>query len=352
MAYERPNLSQLIATAETDINGRLPGADSRLRRSVLWVLARVIGGGLFGVYGYLDWIIKQLFVTTASELFLLIHAAIWGLTQKTATQSKGSVIVTGTVGETVDAGAQLQRSDGTVFVVDIDTTLTAISQDITVTSEIYGAKTITATGSELSFISPISGINSAVIVAAGGLVGGADKEDVEALRARILARIRRPALTGKSGDYEQWALEVSGVTRAWEYPQWMGAGSVGLTFVFDGREDIIPTDDDLGVMVSYIDARRPITATIYVFPAIRDVISPTISITPFTDAVKAAAIKELRDLFARESEPGGTILRTHMDEAISVADGETDHELISPVDNVIAAPAHLPVLGDITWVAP
>ena len=54
MSFERPTLSQLIARIEDDITARLPGADSRLRRNALNVLARTYAGAIHGSYGLLD----------------------------------------------------------------------------------------------------------------------------------------------------------------------------------------------------------------------------------------------------------------------------------------------------------
>jgi uncharacterized phage protein gp47/JayE len=66
-------------------------------------------------------------------------------------------------------------------------------------------------------------------------------------------------------------------------------------------------------------------------------------------AVREQVAAELSDLLRREAEPGGTILISHIREAISTAVGEVDHVVVSPVANVAHAPHEMPVTGEITW---
>ena len=57
----------------------------------------------------------------------------------------------------------------------------------------------------------------------------------------------------------------------------------------------------------------------------------------------------VHDLLRRESEPGGTILVSHIREAISIAAGEMDHELQLPSGNVVFGTGKIAVPGIITW---
>jgi uncharacterized phage protein gp47/JayE len=72
-------------------------------------------------------------------------------------------------------------------------------------------------------------------------------------------------------------------------------------------------------------------------------------LTPDTAAVRAAIEAEIIDLLRREAVPGGTILLSHLREAISIAAGEADHALTIPAANVTHATGELAVLGTITW---
>ena len=70
---------------------------------------------------------------------------------------------------------------------------------------------------------------------------------------------------------------------------------------------------------------------------------------PSTQAVMDAIEAELADLIRRESEPGGTLLVSHIREAISTSQGETDHELTSPVADVTVNATQITTLGNVTF---
>jgi uncharacterized phage protein gp47/JayE len=349
MSFVRPDLSTLIERATQDIETRLPGADARLRRSNLAVLARVNAGAVHGLYGYLDWISRQALPDTADAEQLDRWAAIWRVTRKSAAFAAGAVTVTGSAGAVVPAGAELQSADGQVYLVDSEVSLAGSSDLVDCTASTSGQAGNLDAGTALSFVSPISGVNNAAVVAAGGLVGGADVESDDDLRSRLLERIQQPPQGGAEHDYLAWALEVPGVTRAWVYPGELGAGTVTVRFVRDDDASQIPDAGEVATVQTYIDERRPVTADVTVAAPVAVALALTISITPDTATIRAAVTAELTDLLLREAEPGGTILLSHLREAISLAAGETDHDLVSPVADVTHTTGQMAVLGTITW---
>ena len=346
MPINRLPLSNLIDAAEGDMNG-IEGVDSRLRRSTTGVLARIVAGVAHGLYGFIAATMKNLFTRTMDRDHLIQEAADYGVPLKSATFARFPVLLTGSAG-TAEAGQVLQRADGATFSTLADATLVDGAATVTVQADVAGAGSNTAVGSDLRFISPVSGIANVATVQAGG-IAGSNEEAIESLRGRVQQRKRNPPGPGKRTDFERWALEVPGVTRAWAYELWMGPGTVGVAFVFDGRDDIIPTDDDVAAMQAYLDDRRGVCRHVYPFaptPVARDY---TITVMPATDAVKAAITASLKDLILREGEPAGTLLISHEREAISTADGEFDHVLTAPTGNITYAAGHIPVFGAITW---
>jgi uncharacterized phage protein gp47/JayE len=191
---------------------------------------------------------------------------------------------------------------------------------------------------------------SAVATAQTALAGGADVEGMEAWRARILNRIRKPPQGGADYDYEAWALEVPGVTRAWVYPGEQGAGTVTLRFMRDDDATTIPDASEVLAVQGAVDAARPVTAKVYVVAPIATLQPFTIAAVPDTAAIRAAITAELDALYRREAVPGGTMLISHQREAISSASGETDHTMTLPAANQVHTVGLLPTLGAITWV--
>lgn len=349
MPFARPTIAELIDRAAADIEAGLPGTDARLRRSNLAVIARMHAGGTHGLYGYLDWLAKQLLVDQAETIFLDRHAGIWGVLRVPAAFSAGPINVTGTSGVVVPSGTQLQRSDGAAFVSTADATLAAGVALVQVAAVEAGAAGNALAGTQMSFVQPVAGVAAQATVATGGLVSGADRETDDALRLRVLARIQQAPMGGAQADYVAWALEVAGVTRAWCYPLELGVGTVVVRFVRDGDASLIPDSGEVAAVQAYIDERRPVCAQVTVSAPTSAALDLSITITPSTAAVKTAVQAELADVLKREAFPGGTILLSHLREAISVAAGETNSVLTSPTADVTHTAGQMPVLGTITW---
>lgn len=354
MPLARPTLKALIDRAIADINARLPDADARLPFSNLNVLAHVQGAGVHGLYGYLDWIAKQVFPDTAEAEALERWASIWGITRKAAGPATGSVTLTGVSGKSVPTGTLLQRADGQQYHTTADATLAEGTVDAPVVAVVAGKAGSCAAGIGLTLVSPVAGINSSGVVATGGLTGGAEAETDEALRERLLSRIRQPPHGGAANDYITWATEVPGVTRAWVYPGELGSGTVTVRFVRDNDGSaaaIIPDPTEVAAVRDYIDARRPVTAQVAVVAPVAVPLDFQIQgLTPNTAAVQAAVRAELQDLLIREATPGGTILLSHIRAAISAAVGETDYVLVSPAANVTNTTGRMSTMGVITWL--
>lgn len=349
MTLVRPTLSELVERASNDIDARLPGADSRLRRSALAALVRMHAGSIDGLYAAMVYLSRQLMPDTAEAAYLDRWASIWGVERKAASGAAGAVTVTGLVGAVVPKGAELARVDGVRFATTARTVLAATTANIAVAAVEPGAASTTAAATALTFTSPASGI-AQVAVATAGLIGGADQESDAALLARLLLRIRTPPQGGALNDWTGWALQVPGVTRAWAYPNWTGPGRVGLTFVYDGRPSILPTAPEVAAMAAWVEPLRPVTATPVVFAATALPIDLLISSTPDSGAVRDAIRAELADLFAREAEPGGTMYLSRMNEAVSLAAGEFDHAIRAPAANIVALSGQMPMLGTVSFV--
>ena len=350
MTFSRPTLSDLVERIRGDFETRLPGADSRLRHSFLDVLARSHGGAAAGLYGFIDYLSRQLMPDTAEAEYLARWAAIWGIPRKVATPASLTVTATGENGSIVPVGTELLRGDGALYSVTAEATIAAGIAAVTVEAQEAGSAGDALIGSSLTFTSPVAGVAADVTVAAIAAVG-TDDEDDEALLSRLLDRIQQPPLGGSANDYVQWALAQPGVTRAWSYPQWMGLGTVGVTFVMDGRVDILPTPVDIATVQAALDVLRPVTAELFVFAPTSRAVDVTLRISPDTAATRAAITAEMADFITREAVPGGTLYRSRLSEAVSAAEGEVHHELVIPYGDDVAGPGELHTLGAVSFIA-
>lgn len=353
IGFIRPGFSELLARAQADIEARLPGTDSRLRRSTLSVLAHVAAGLTHGLYGALQYVARQAIIDRADTAHLDRWGASYGLTRKAATRASGTITFTGANGSVIPASALLQRSDGAEFTTMASVTVAAGSAIAQVMASLAGEAGNTAAGSTLTLVQSLVGIATTATVGAQGLAGGADREGDEAYRARLLDRLRQPPHGGNANDYIQWALEVPGVTRAFVAPIEAGPGTVTVRFVMDDTyANGIPLTGDVAAVQAYIDAfdRRPVTAVVEVLAPVAKPLAVTIgSLAPNTPEVRAAIQAELTDLIRRERAPGGTIYLSTLWEAVAIATGERSHRILVPTADVTHAAGEIPTLGVVTF---
>ncbi len=348
MSFDRPTLTELITRIKADIESRLIDADASLRRTLLGILATVEAGSVHGLYGYLDWIADQVMPDTAETEQLARWATIWGKQRKQASAAAGPITCMGTDGSVIAEGTVWTRADDVEFQVTADAIIEDGTATVAVEAVEAGADGNTDGGTRLSLSTSISGVQSTAV--ASDLSGGADEESDANLRSRVLSRIRQAPHGGANFDYEAWALEISGVTRAWVYPLEMGVGTVTVRIMTDDKTDNgIPDDDTVEAVQSYIDNERPVTAEVYVVAPEPVALNMTINISPNTVAVQAAVEEELAALLRDEAEPGTTILISHLREAISIATGEADHALVTPTADVELSTGEIAVPGTITW---
>lgn len=352
MPFARPSLKEIRDRMLADVKARFGIASTVLRRAVVRDLTDAMAGGMHANHGHIDYMSRQLFVHLMEGEFLDDHASLYGITRKAAAFATGNVVFTGTDTSVIPLGTTLRRADGVEFRTDAEVTIASGTATAAVTAVEAGADGNTDAGVALSIVTPISGVNSTATVDAAGLAGGVDTETDQALRTRILTRKRQPAHGGAEFDYENWALEVAGVTRVFVYPNHMGLGTVGVTFVLDDDpSSIIPDQAKVDEVQAYLDdpTRKPVTAQLEVFAPIAVPLDLDITLVPNTTAVQAAVTAELKDFLRREGDPGATLFLSRIDEAISVAQGEENHEITNITQNITHAAGEIPVLGTLTF---
>lgn len=348
MPFARPSITDLIDRIAADIETQLPGVDARLRRSNLNILARVEAGVAHSLYGYLDWLARQIMPDTAEQEHLERWAAIWGVTRQAATYAGGDLSVTGRDTSLIPANTVWTRADGARFLSTAETVIADGAATVSIQAETAGLAGNTDAATSLSLVVTVGGLNSTATVATGGLTGGYDADTDAELLSRLLRRIQYSPQGGAAHDYVTWALAVPGVTRAWSYPLYLGPGTVGVSFVCDD-DDIIPTAAKVAEVQAYIETVRPVTADVYVFAPLPSPINFTILPYPNTSDVRAAITTSMVDMIFRTAEPGGTIYLSRIYEAISIASGESYCHLTSPVADVTQAAGRLATVGEITW---
>lgn len=366
MPFSRPNLAALRSTARASFQARLPGADTTLRRSNIAISADTMAGLVNGEYGYIDYIIDQLFPDTATD-YLARWLAIFNIPEGSATLAGGNAIFAGVDTTPIPAGTLVQKTDGSAqYATQAGAVISGGTATVAILALQASAGSVgnAPANAPLTLSVAIANINGAAAVDGAGLTGGVDQPTPEDLRAELLARIQAPPQGGNDNDYVQWALEAipGAVTRAWVFPNNRGPGTVDVAFVMDGRSNIIPLSGDIATVQAYIDGKRPVTDDCVVFALTATPLNLTIhGLTPNNAATQAAIATAIEALLQRVAAPPnaalpgnltstGTVAFADIDDAIEGAAGVIYHLLTVPAGvDVTAAAGQIFVPGVNTY---
>lgn len=358
MPYTAPSLNDIVENTGQNIMARLFGAARTAPlRSVVRGLAAAFAGGIYGAYGYINYLLRQSLPDTAESEYLERWAAIFGVTRDAGSQATGTIEISGTPATVAPAGTEWQRSDGYIFTLDADATIGGGGTvSAAVTSEAYEEAANTATAETLSIVSPIAGVDSDATVESPGLTGGADEETDERLQQRLILRIQNPPQGGTESDYEAWTLAAnSTITRAFVAGAYPSPGSVTVWPIVDtDTPTAAPSPGVVTDVETYIDARKPLTASVTVATVTESAINVTCSISPDTAAIRAAVEANLlATIQARAGvEQGGgegTVYLSWLSEAISTATGENSHSITVPAADVTVATGAIGILGTVSF---
>lgn len=345
MPFEIPSLPALVQRAAEDL--AQAGVDDVLRRSDAAVIARVVSGAAFGLYGYQAYIARQILPDTCDEDMLARWASIKSIIRTPATRATGAISVSGDGSVLVPKDFVWQTRAGIKLVVTSDTLVSA--GQVPVRAENAGQAGNLLQGTRVSAISPLAGLDEEAVVSTA-LTGGTDQEPIERWRSRVIRSFSIQPHGGNLDDYETWALQVPGITRAWARRAWAGPGTVGVFVVRDDDDPITPDPQVLAEVKAYIESQRPVTSEVIVLAPSLLPVDFQIGLTPDTEAVRGRVELALRDLFFAEADLGVRMYRSHMTATISNTPGELDHILHFPGADIVPATNELPVLGNITWL--
>lgn len=359
MAYQPPKLSALIATAHANIQSKLMGTKTSLKNSVLGAIAYCQAALAAGLYHFLTWIYKQIVPHLADDEEFIAHAKECGIFRKPASIAKGTVKVFADQDVTIPKNTRLQRTDGTLYQVSED----AFGKGeliVKVESIEAGIDQNVKQGDILSFINPILYVQNVAEVI--DITGGSNIEPMSEMRDRYIFFCQYPPQGGSQFDYVRWARDNAGVSRAWCFPRVYGGNTVGVAWVYDAREDILPTSTDIATVLDYMDHHiDPVTnqyvghsagAEVIHIPITLKPINPVIQIFPDSEDIRENVRIGLENAINAVANPSGSIPRSHLTQAISNAVGEYDHRLIYPTEEIQTIQSDhmaLLVLGEIEW---
>lgn len=361
MAWPIRSAAEFSALLRGAFRRYLPGTDTSLRNNVVTVIVKVMAALAHEFDLRMGALSRQMFLSTATDIrWVALHAADVGIYRKPASVAAGMVNGTGAAFAVYPAG--IRFVSGTItYVTTAPVTADADGALIApVASDIRGAAANRDAGGLLSLADPalFPELSLEWIVGGDGIGGGADVEDIEALRSRGLARKRNPPGGGTLVDYERVALTVPGVLRAWAFRTPAAPGMLVVHILFAGRLNYIPSPADVLVVQAAIDAKRLIRVDngIVTAPVARAVDVEIAGLSSDTPEIRESISVALRGMFLDRCRPGVVsdpflLSRSWLSEAISAVAGEDRHRLLSPADDILLTDGEFPTLGVVTYVA-
>ncbi len=369
MAFARPSLQTIRDRVKNDITSRLTGNVPLLKYSLLGILADVFSGGMHILYGYLDWILKQMLPITATDKEQLdVFAQMYLSSGRLApTFATGSVTFAGTNSTFIPSGSKVVSDAGLEYTTNSNATIASGVATVAMTAVSAGTASNLPAGAILTLSVPISGVTTVSVPTE--ITNGTDEETNEALLARILFRIQNPPAGGSKSDYVNWALaSSSAIRRAWCFPNYTGLGTVGVIVIQTGASPAA-SGGQITTVQNYINALAPVGAVATVSTIAPKIIAFTIAVKPNTSDVTTAITAALTALFQNEASPAGNepvglgvppgvMLMSHIREEISKAAGLVDFSItamtkdgcsISTSADIVLTGVDYAVLGTITY---
>jgi len=380
MPFKRPTLTELRQQNRLFLETELEGTGTVLKNSNLAVLADADAGMAHLHNAFLDYIALQTNPYTSTDEYLAGWGAMKKVYRKAASAATSPAFtIQGSVNTILSAGSLLNRSDGVQYrtMADITTDatgsgsgpVTALLSDPAADITGGGAKGNASVGTVLTLNVNVPGLQSSGTLTTAA-TGGADIEDEEDFRQRVLLAYQNPPQGGSDADYKSWALAVSGITRAWVKRRIMGAGTVGVYIMTDnatagggfptGTDGVssfepyyaVKATGDQRRVADHIFPLQSDTALVWVCSPVKKSVDFVINgISQASSSTVAAIAVAIDGVFFEGGNPDGTgkIYLSDLNKAIGDVDGTTGYVLVQPAANIALGTGELPVRGKVTF---
>jgi uncharacterized phage protein gp47/JayE len=260
----------IIAQLEATLNQSIPLLPKAFNR----VIAKAIAGVFVLLYKYGGFMFLQIFVSVASTVETTVNGKVliplvsWGRligTGDPVPATSAELVVDITVENqtgSLPSGTQLIGADNGVTYITVGSVLldaaTVQATILAVSDQSGGGGTGTIgnldVGKIVSFANPLANVARDTTVASQ-TVTGADAEDMEVYRQRVIDRFQKRPQGGAYADYELWGEEAAGIINV--YPYTGDPGEVDVyseaTVESSGSPDGIPTAAQLQAVLDLIN---------------------------------------------------------------------------------------------------
>ncbi|MFC3172125.1 baseplate J/gp47 family protein [Acinetobacter vivianii] len=282
-----------------------------------------------GLYHHQIYIQRQLFIATADEPFLYIHAEELGLPRSGGDQASGTGLAKSNIDLVIPAGSKLTNGRSYYWTVVSDVELQAnIPKSIDVIADQVGASW-NASGS-LTWVSPQAGLEGNITEVSIG--GGTDGEELEDWRTRLSERKQLGISRDRKADLIKLLEDIEGVQDVYPYPKRRGLGTFDVAITAVGNPPTLPSQALIETAQAALDeyAGFWVGGEWKVYSPSEQLVSVTAVITGNANLVDVRNV--IKDYFA-ELAPGKPYLAAILSSRIVALAGVTDLAL-TPSQNI------------------
>lgn len=217
MAYEIPTTRDQFDTNLANLEQKLNQTSPLNDKAFLRVLAGVQAGQGTGIYKYAADRILQSLAITATNGGLDVIGANYGVVRKPSEAAAFTIELPATDGTIINTSVDFVGDDnGIRYSVDANSTATGGVCTISVTAKTLGTDGNLNIGDTMTIGRTVAGATSSATITEITNTG-AEREDDDAFRRRVLDAIRTTPGGGNAADYRIWGEEVAGVERCYPF---------------------------------------------------------------------------------------------------------------------------------------
>ena len=306
---------------------------------------------IYSLYAYNEWVSNQCFPQTATGEYLDYHGQIRGLTRKSALYAGGNIqfsipaplkgdvqIEAGTVCMT-GTGLRFETTEnGTIKAGELSCTIPARAQKAGETGNVAAGTIVFMTAAPV-------GVSDCNNIAA--FTGGADEEDDESFRVRILSSFRQLPNGANAAYYEKEALGIDGVTGVRVLPKRRGLGTVDVIIT---GENGMPTEELIDTVRKRFEETREICVKVSVLAPKAVPLNVTAKIDVaegYTFEEVSAKVTEAIQNYFNGSLLGENVLMAKLGSIIFSVEGVSNYSLLAPEADLKVKEDELPRAGTI-----
>ncbi|MFW1840059.1 baseplate J/gp47 family protein [Acinetobacter gyllenbergii] len=275
-----------------------------------------------GLYHHQSYIQKQLFVATADEEFLYIHAIRLQTPRKGGSNATGRVQAISNVAVTIPVGSKITDGKGRYWITLYKEQLSANKpREIQVVADQVGTNW-NFDGQQLLWVSPLAGV--APLVDVLEMSGGVDVEDVEDWRQRLQDVEALGLIRDREADIVRVIKDVAGVAQVYPFPKRRGLGSFDVAITAAGNPPNSPSTALLESVQVALEAYSGFWADVRAYAPTKEYINLSVLVT---GTVGLDVIEQVVRDYVGQLAPAETFLITTLISRIKDIAGVTDVQI-------------------------